>query len=293
MTKIVELIISEEEKEDQDGVFAISLVEDPAIDEYWVALSKEKRQLKFAKVDEDKRLLIAPALVPNKHIFRLADDGSDYYVWFSQETIKKASELYMQRNHLKSATYEHEKEIDGLCVVESWIKESPIDKSAKYGFEHCPIGTWFVTMKVENDAIWNKVKDGEVLGFSIEGFFTDKLNELSKVRKNKNCPDGFEHKMPDGSWMCGKTMNYTNEAETNIQIIKEMIVEAETTYLDAYDWDTCVADMKKEYGDEETAKKVCASIKNRTIAYTLIPKMKEVIEKEYKKKSKKRKEKKY
>lgn len=265
MTKIVELIISEEEKEDQDGVFAISLVEDPAIDEYWVALSKEKRQLKFAKVDEDKRLLIAPALVPNKHIFRMADDGSDYYVWFSKETIKKASELYMKRNHLQSATYEHEKDIDGLCVVESWVKESVVDKSVKYGFEHCPIGTWFVTMKVENDEVWNKVKNGEVLGFSIEGFFTDKMQQMSTQSSNE---------------------------EAQIQMIKEMIEEAETTYLDAYDWDTCVSDMMKEYGNEETAKKVCASIKNRTIAYTLVPKMKEVIENGYKKKSSKRKEKK-
>lgn len=291
MTKIVELIISEEEKEDQDGVFAISLVEDPAIDEYWVALSKEKKQLKFAKVDEDKRLLIAPALVPNKHIFRMAEDGSDYYVWFSQETIKKASELYMQRNHLQSTTLEHEKDIDGLCVVESWIKESPIDKSVKYGFEHCPIGTWFVTMKVENDAVWKKVKEGDVLGFSIEGFFTDKLNKLSKVRKNKDCPDGFEHKMPDGSWMCGKSMGYSSEAE-EINMIKEMIQEAESTYLEAYPWDQCMKDMTEEYGDEETAKKVCASIKDRTISYSLIPKIKDELKKKYKKKSKKRKEKK-
>tara|TARA_R110001592_G_scaffold191361_1_gene437549 strand:- start:344 stop:1120 length:777 start_codon:yes stop_codon:yes gene_type:complete len=256
MTKIVELIISEEQKEDQDGVFAISLVEDPAIDEYWVALSKEQKQLKFAKIDEDKRLLIAPALVPNKHIFRMADDGSDFYVWFSQDTIKKASELYMKRNHLQATTLEHEKDIDGLCVVESWIKESPIDKSVKYGFEHCPIGTWFVTMKVENDAIWNKVKDGEVLGFSIEGFFTDKMQTLS---------------------------TQSTDEESKVQLIKEMIEEAETTYLASYPWEQCISDMVSEYGDKETAEKVCAAIKNRTISYSLIPKVKDIVSGERKK----------
>lgn len=256
MTKIVELIISEEQKEDQDGVFAISLVEDPAIDEYWVALSKEKRQLQFTKLDEDKRLLIAPALVPNKHIFRMADDGSDFYVWFSQSTIKKASELFMKRNHLQSATIEHEADIDGLCVVESWVKESPIDKSVKYGFEHCPIGTWFVTMKVDNDEIWNKVKNGDVLGFSIEGFFTDKMQKMS---------------------------TQSSDEEAKVEMIRELILTEETTYLDSYPWDTCIADMVKEYGNKETAQKVCAAIKNRTISYSVIPKAKEILSGERKK----------
>lgn len=252
MTKIVELIISEEEKEDQDGVFAISLVEEPAIEEYWVALNKEKKQMQFAKVDEDKRLLIAPALVPNKQIFRIADDGSDYHVFFSKDTIKKAQELFMKRNHLKSATIEHEKDVDGLCVVESWIKEFELDKSVKYGFD-APIGTWFVTMKVDNEDIWTKVKNGDVLGFSIEGFFTDKMQSLSNQE--------------------------LSEEDAKVNIIKEMIVEAEKEYLASYDWDTCVNDMMKEYGNEETAKKVCGAIKNRTIAYTLVPKIKDVMQK--------------
>ena len=282
MTKIVELIISEEEKEDQDGVFAISLVEDPAIEEYWVALNKHQKELKFAKVDEDKRLLIAPALIPNKQIFRLADDGSDYYVYFSKDTIKKCSELYMKRNHLQSATLEHDAEVDGMCVVESWVKEFPIDKSVKYGFEHCPIGTWFVTMRVDNDEIWNKVKKGEILGFSIEGFFTDKLSQFAKVRKNKDCSDGFEHQMPDGTWMCGKTMSYSTEKE-QLDKIKDIMIEAETTYLEDYPWDECIKDQMAEYGNEETAKKICGAIKNRTIAYSVIPKAKNILSNERKK----------
>ena len=282
MTKIVELIISEEEKEEQDGVFAISLVEDPAIDEFWIALNKQQKELEFAKVDEDKRLLIAPALIPNKQIFRLDDDGSDYYVYFSKDTIKKCSELYMKRNHLQSATLEHETEIEGLCVVESWVKEFTIDKSVKYGFEHCPVGTWFVTMRVDNDEIWNKVKEGEILGFSIEGFFTDKLSKFAKVRKNKDCSDGFEHQMNDGSWMCGKSMEYSHE-EGSIQMIKNLIEKEESTYLAAYPWDECIADQMKEYGDKETAEKVCAAIKNRTVANSVIPKAKAIISSERKK----------
>ena len=255
MTKIVELIISEEQKEDMDGVFAISLVEDPAIEEFWVALNKQKQQIQFTKVDEDKRLLIAPALVPNKQIFRLDDDGSDYHVFFSKETIKKASELYMKRNHLQSATYEHEKEVDGLCVVESWIKEFEIDKSVKYGFEHCPVGTWFVTMRVDNDKIWNKVKNGEVLGFSIEGFFTDKMQSLSK--------------------------RSLSQEETRI---KDLIKKSEEEYLADYPWDQCISDQLAEGYTQEVAEKICGAIKNRVIASRVVPKVKAIMNGERKKK---------
>ena len=85
MTKIVELIISEENQENEDGVFAISLVESPAIEENWIALKKQEREvMKCAKIDEDKRLLIAPALIPNKQIFRMDEKGEDFYVYFSK-----------------------------------------------------------------------------------------------------------------------------------------------------------------------------------------------------------------
>jgi len=185
MTKIVELIITEEDKEFIDGVYAISLVEDPAMEEHWIALNKQQKKIQCATIDEDKRLLIAPALIPNKQIFRLAEDGSDFYCWFSAKTIKKASELFLQRKHQHDATFEHEQEISGLSVVESWVKEFEIDKSVKYGFEHLPVGTWFVTMKVDNDEVWAKVKEGVVQGFSIEGYFTDKLQQMSSKNEEE------------------------------------------------------------------------------------------------------------
>tara|TARA_R110000764_G_scaffold134543_1_gene222605 strand:+ start:125 stop:730 length:606 start_codon:yes stop_codon:yes gene_type:complete len=180
MTKIVELIISEENQENEDGVFAISLVESPAIEENWIALKKQEREvMKCAKIDEDKRLLIAPALIPNKQIFRMDEKGEDFYVYFSKDTIKQASELFLKNSYQKNATLEHQLEIEDIFVVESWIKEGAVDKSVNYGFQDLPNGTWFVTMKVENDEIWQKVKDGEVKGFSIEGYFTDKIKTFS------------------------------------------------------------------------------------------------------------------
>jgi len=187
MTKIVELIISEDNLENEDGVFAISLVEEPAIEEHWIALNKQKKDEKvitFAKLDEDKRLLIAPALIPNKQIIRVSPDGEDYYVYFSRKTINRASQLFLQNHHQSEATYQHEHKVNDITVVESWIKEFTIDKSVNYGFEHLPVGTWFVTMKVDNDEVWEKVKNGDVKGFSIEGYFTDKMQEMSKTEED-------------------------------------------------------------------------------------------------------------
>jgi hypothetical protein len=196
MTKIVELIITEENKENIDGVFAISLVSDPALEEHWIVLNKQKPKIKIecAKIDEDKRLLIAPALIPDKQIFRLDEKGSDFYVWFSRTTIKKASELFLQRSHHQDATLEHANSVKGISVVESWVKEFEIDKSVKYGFEHLPVGTWFVTMKIENDDIWKMVKEGVVKGFSIEGYFTDKMHQMSS---ESECEEDLFAKMRD------------------------------------------------------------------------------------------------
>ena len=96
-----------------------------------------------------------------------------------------------------SATYEHKVPVEGMTVVESWIKEDKKnDKSNSYGFNKLPIGTWFVKMKVRNDEIWNSVKEGKVKGFSIEGYFTDKLIEASRPKdiidlaeECTDCPD--------------------------------------------------------------------------------------------------------
>jgi hypothetical protein len=175
--KIIELVLDEN---DQDtGVYAVSVVEDPAIEENFVKLSKQKMEL--ATVDGEKRILMGPALIPNKQIYRKNDKHGEFYIYFSEDTVRKASEMFFKNGKQNNATYEHEKEIDGMTVVESWLIEDPAkDKSSIYGFD-LPKGTWMISMKVNNDSVWNKVKDGEVKGFSIEGYFADKL-DLASMR---------------------------------------------------------------------------------------------------------------
>lgn len=186
--KIIELIIDENEQ--LSGVDAVSIVEFPAIESNFISLNK---QLALAKVDDEKRILMGAALIPNKHIYR-RNGNDEYYIFFSDETVRKASELFLMNSNQNNATLEHEKELKDLSIVESWIVEdADMDKSKKYGLD-APVGSWVVSMKVNNDVIWNDfVKTGKVKGFSIEGYFADKLEmslqqekELELINKIKD-----------------------------------------------------------------------------------------------------------
>ena len=179
-TKIVELIIQDENQE--LAIDAISLVTSPAIEQDFVYFGKDKNNLTFAKVDEEKRMLVSPALIPNKQIFRHdPNTDSDYYVYFSKDTVRQASELYLRHNNHHKATYQHQDRVSGVLTVESWIKEGDMDKSKLYGFD-LPNGTWFVKMKIENDELWDKIKSGELKGLSIEGYFTDKMEQMAEKK---------------------------------------------------------------------------------------------------------------
>ena len=177
-TKIVELVIADDSEE--LTIDAFSLVTSPAIEQDFVFFGKENNNLTLAKVDEEKRMLVSPALIPNKQIFRYdPNTDSNYYVYFSKETVRQASELYLKHNNHHKATYQHEDRVSGVLTIESWIKEGEQDKSKLYGFD-LPDGTWFVKMKIENDEMWNKIKDGELKGLSIEGYFINKMEKMGK-----------------------------------------------------------------------------------------------------------------
>lgn len=169
---IIELVL--DEMQELMGIQAISIVENPAIEEDFVALKTQK--VEFATQDQEKRILMGAALVPNKPIYR-KNGEEEFYVYFSKDTIRKASELFFQNGNQNKSTLEHQAELQGLSVVESWIVEDEVkDKSNVYNL-NMPIGTWMVSMKVNNDDIWeNYVKTNKVKGFSIEGYFVDKVN---------------------------------------------------------------------------------------------------------------------
>ena len=179
--KVIELVI--DEKDEQSGIDAVSVVHSPAIQENFIALNKHEVELK--EIDAEKKILMGAALIPNKQIYRESKKHGQYYIYFSEDTVRKASELFLMNSNQNNATYEHEKQLEGLSVVESWIiEDEKFDKSVKYGFS-LPKGTWMISMKVNNEDVWNDVKAGKVKGFSIEGYFADKL-EMSLQEQEEN-----------------------------------------------------------------------------------------------------------
>ena len=134
--KIIELIL--DEAQDIMGIDAISIVENPAIEEDFVALKSE--EVKLAEINKEKKILMGALLVPNKPIYRKNEEG-EYYIYFSNETVEKASQLYLKNGYQNNSTLEHQHELNGLTLVESWIVEDEkLDKSRKYGL-NVPVGT--------------------------------------------------------------------------------------------------------------------------------------------------------
>ena len=171
MEELFELILQDEE----DGIFANSLVAAGAIERDFVYFSNE---VLFAEVSDEKMLVAGPLLIPNKKILRLTEDGERYHVYFSENTIENVARKFMKNGFGNQVTLEHGSKTSGVYLTESWIIEQPLkDKSNLYGFT-LPKGTWFGVYKVDNEQVWQKVKDGTFNGYSIEGLFEHRKSDL-------------------------------------------------------------------------------------------------------------------
>lgn len=170
------------------GVFAISLVKDPATTEHFVAMSKESKLIKMAEVSKEQRIVMGLVLQPNQLIPRYNEEtDEEYNIVFSEETIKDLSQNFFKSNSQSNSKLEHSESIEDITFVESWIVEnSKIDKSANFGMEY-PKGSWVATMKIDNDEIWNDyVKTGKVQGFSVDAFVDlQEINLKTEIRMNK------------------------------------------------------------------------------------------------------------
>jgi hypothetical protein len=157
-------------------------------------IRKEKMSKQMFQTDDEKRIVVGAAMVPDLKIFRKDKKGNPYHVYFSAETIKMIAEKYMRNKYIDNNDTEHNgKAANDVYVVESWIKEDEEDKSNKYGFADLPIGTWFVSMKVRNEEVWKRIKSKELNGFSVSGYFEEIeqfykeqefLREVAKILKD-------------------------------------------------------------------------------------------------------------
>lgn len=167
------------------GVYAIGLVSEPAIEEKWIYL----KDVKLSQIDEERRMLYGPALIPDKKILRIdKSTNEEYFIYFPKETIYQSAHLFLKKHLQNAHSLEHEMPIDGCVVVESWIIENAQHDKAKHFGMDLPEGTWMLGVHVADDQIWKQVKDGIITGYSIEGKF-DHL-ELS-LTGHKNFFDLF------------------------------------------------------------------------------------------------------
>ena len=224
---------------DDSEIYAISLVEEPAIEVDYVAFDKDKETKPNLKFIEDKQnekfMILGPALVPDKNIYRNYD-GNEFYVSFSAECIEKLSYKFMKTCYGDGCfTKDHESFAQGCSLAESWIKTSENDKSVEYGFD-CPIGTWFVAAKIDSIDLWESIKKGERKGFSIESWVDleeifenkdKKENDMSKQKTNletMEVNDGFWEKLKG---IIAEAMGTSKDDKTVEDAVEEAKAEAD------------------------------------------------------------------
>jgi len=172
---IIELTIKDL---DFGGINMISLVDDPAIEVDYMVFKNQELNISLARVDEDKRIITGPALIPNKHIVRYNKETNEkFFVFFSEETVKQSSEKYLIDKNNSNVNLDHSTPVNDISIIESWlVNDSKNDKANSLGYD-VPKGTWMISMKVNNDTVWNEfIKPGILKGFSIEGSFQQKFN---------------------------------------------------------------------------------------------------------------------
>ena len=270
------------------GVFAISLVNAPATEETFIAMAKQEKIVKFAKVDEEQRILMGLVLQPDQLIYRVDEDGNEFEMFFSAETIKDFSQNFFQSGFQLNSKLEHDEPIEGVTFVESWLVENPkIDKSAAFGLEY-PKGSWLVSMKVDNDDIWNNyIKTGELKGFSIDGMVeleevTLKSNiEMSKNNKNilallKQIVSGAEQEVE-------VTLGSVKSGELDIQFDGETLEVGAPVFLLADEEKVSLADgtYKLDEGGEIVVKDgLVESMSEAEAEEEVAPEAEEVVEAE-------------
>jgi hypothetical protein len=189
---LFKLTIKEDEEAIQE-VNAVALVDVPAIGQPFFSFNKhqvvqpekidKEKKYSFSVVNEDERVVIGPAMIPDLPIYR-ADETGEYYVFFDKKTIETIALKFYAKGFQQNANEMHSKFIDGITFFQSWIADESKGIPKMKQFEDLPDGTWFLGAKIENDETWAKVKDGTFKGFSVEGMF-----DMTEIKMRKSADD--------------------------------------------------------------------------------------------------------
>ena len=213
--------------------YAISLVEFPAIEETLVAL-EEQKEIKVQLADESKHMVYSAVLVPDRPIYRRNEDGDEFYVEFTKESIEHMSQQFFKEYKQNEVTIDHETTASDITVVESWIKADLYkDKSVALGLnEELPVGTWFAGMKVNQIDAWNRIVDGSLQGFSVESMLRleefEKQNNIDMIETNDMFWDKLKNILKDVFSSTSMSKDGENDIEpTNIDLEAEPAPVAE------------------------------------------------------------------
>jgi hypothetical protein len=243
---------------ERKGVYAISLVDEPAMDGDFIQFKKEEKQIKFAQIDESKRRVMGLILEPNKEVLRFNEEEQAYYtVYFEKQDIEDVAYNFQRQGNQNNSTIQHSgKAIEGVSFVETWIVENPkIDKSTNFGLEY-PKGSWIGVMQLENEEVWNTyVKTGQVKGFSIDAlmeFEEINLNKLNMDVKNEGTVLEFLKDLPNkiALAMKPKEVEVKEKVKLNEHYDED---EEKKVKLEEHEEDDKKVDMK-EHEDEDKMK---------------------------------------
>lgn len=224
--------------------YAISMVESPAIESDFVALSKEEKKRVFLESDE-RHMVYGAALIPDKDIYR-NNGEQEFYISFTKESIEKMSQDFMKNYRQNEVTLDHEEMANDITITESWLVEDPYkDKANALGI-NVPKGTWMVGMKVNQIDVWERVKSGELKGFSVESMIS--LEDFSKQNTNNMNIEtndmGFWNKMKE------VLAEVFSKKEGDIEPIDMEELAANSGFTNVEEYEKEVEAVKEELGEQ-------------------------------------------
>lgn len=212
----------------EQGMFKISLVDKPAIEENFIYFSKEE-QILFA-TDKEKREVIGPIMIPDKEIIRYSPDMGYYYVRFSEEIIKEIMYKYSKEGLFNAFGINHSYDTDEVVMLEVWMKEGDSDKSQNYGYD-LPNGTVFVKAKIESDELFTAIKDGEINGFSIE--IKADIKPSNNIEENMN-EFAFAKELGKMEAQFESSVSTLKEKVESLENENAVLLEAMTSFEDKF-----------------------------------------------------------
>ena len=187
--EILELVINEDE-EDESGISFISLVDQPAIEKMFQKFNKQKPlDFQFEIQDEEKRIVSGYFMVADLPIPRLNDLGEKFFVVFKKDTINKIVNKFFKQGYSNKINLMHDQDMDGVYVIESLIIDSKRGTNPPKGFEKVPDGSWWGSLRIMNDEVWNLILENKIKGFSVEGLFASNKSRniqeriINKIRE--------------------------------------------------------------------------------------------------------------